>query len=93
MRGFNFFQQKAYFDKGMDILNYGKYVIAALGIALDSIKSLLIIAFIFAIVAYVVGFIWFKMKFVDAEVEVYNRANPFVKEMRSMAGATLTLSK
>lgn len=86
MKGYRFFKQKAYFDKGMDILNYGKYVIAALGIALDDIRTILYIVGVFAIVAYIVGYIWFKFEFVDAETEVYNRANPFVKEMRDLSG-------
>lgn len=89
MRGFSFFQQKAYFDKGMDILNYGKYIIAALGIATDNIKTILILAGSFAVAAYIVGLIWFKLKFIDAELEVYNRVNPFVRDMRQLSASSV----
>ena len=89
MKGYKFCLIKAYFDKGLGLTNYVKYLIAMFGLATQDLNQTLIIAFIYFIFCFILGFIWFKFKFVEAEIEVGNRFNLFVKEMRSLSGAMI----
>ena len=82
MRGYRFVLFKAYFDKGFSLTNYLKYMIAFFGLASRDIKSTLWIAFFYAIACWIIGFIWIKYGFYDAENEVSNRFNPLAKELR-----------
>lgn len=76
-------QQKAYFDKGSDILNLLKYGLAAMGIFAGSKSQIIFYAVSFVIVSYIVGLLWWKNRLAEIELEVYNKINPFVKEMRN----------
>lgn len=84
--------QKAYFDKGFGLLNYVKYIVGiiALGdiITNKSLKLFLIMGFFYAILCYVLGRLWFKFRWIEAENEVMNRYNLFQKEMRNKYGKT-----
>lgn len=88
MRGFKFCLIKAYFDKGLGLTNYVKYFLALFAIASSDVKSTLIWAFFYCIFCFILGYLWFKFKFIDAENEVNNRFNPFVREMREVHCST-----
>ena len=83
MKGFRFNLQKAYFDKGMGLTYYIKYVIALFGLTSQDVKTTLIIAFFYCIFGYFLGRWWYLSGFVKSEIEVQNRFNIFVEEMRS----------
>ena len=91
LRGYRFVLHKAYFDKGMSLTSYVKYLIAFFGVASSDVKLTLIIAGFYAVFCYFLGLVWFKYRMIDAETEVGNRFNPFVKEMRQeISGNRLT---
>ena len=82
LRGFKFCLHKAYFDKGIGLTNYVKYIIAFFGIATGNVKTVMWIAAAYAIFCYILGRLWYKFKLIEAEIEVGNRFNLFVKEIR-----------
>ena len=82
MKYYNFCLLKAYFDKGMSITSYVKYLIALFGISSLNVTATLIIGFVYGIACFFIGLLWFKLNIINAEIEVQNRVNPFVKEMR-----------
>ena len=73
---------KGYFDKGMAITNYAKYIIAFFGFASADLKTTLIIAVLYGVFCYFLGLFWFNRGYFVAEQEVNNQFNLFVKEMR-----------
>jgi hypothetical protein len=73
---------KGYFDKGLSLTSYVKYLIGFFALASLNIKLTLIIGFIYAICCFFLGWIWFRSGFIKAEIEVSNNFNLFVKEMR-----------
>ena len=84
-RGYKFFLVKAYFDKGFSILNYLKYLILLLGLERiigGDVSSAILMITAYAIVCFILGFIIYHYKFIEAENEVRNRYDPFIKEMR-----------
>ena len=76
---------KAYFDKGFSLLHYARYIIFAWLIK-DFTQGMTWRAFavagVWAVVCFWFGYLWFKWKWITAEIEVSNRFNLFVKEMR-----------
>jgi len=83
---------KAWFDKGYGLTSALKWLLAILGLNTGSTKQILILAFIYAILCFLAGFLWYKFNFIRAEAEVGNRYNYFVQEMRNkleMAGANI----
>ena len=82
-KGYKFCLLKAYFDKGLGLTSYIKYLIAFFGLASREVYYTLYIAFIYAILCFFLGWFWYKYKFIDAENEVGNQFNPFVREMRN----------
>lgn len=79
---------KKYFETGWGILNYIKYFIAVFGaysfledINLIFTTILLILFFIFC---YVFGWFWLNKGWYEAEIEVSNKYNLFVQEMRKV---------
>jgi len=78
---------KAYFEKGYSFLSYPKYVLFLMGLG-DVIssggdyKNVVILGFLIAVGCFFVGWLFFKTRFVDAELEVANQYNPFMREMR-----------
>ena len=79
---FTFLLWKAWFDKGLSITSYFKYIIAFFGLASQDVKTTLIIAIAYAFACFILGWAWYKYKFVELENEINNLFNPFVKEMR-----------
>lgn len=86
MKGYKFCLHKAYLDKGMALTNYVKYIIVILGVgeavSSNSVNKTLFFAFLYAIGCYFIGWKWFNSTYVEAEMEVGNQFNPFVKEVR-----------
>ena len=89
IRGYRFFQLKAYFDKGFGYLNYIKYPIVLLGINTaikGEVWTIVIVTLLLMITCFIVGFIFYHYGFVEAETEVGNKYNPFVQEFRKKFG-------
>lgn len=81
---------KAYFDKGYSWLSYPKYIFLLL-LGADTIASggenmlrIIILGLVYLVFCFILGKILYKKNFVDAEFEVGNVFNPFVREMRSV---------
>ena len=83
---FNILMHKAYFDTGWSFWSMLRYVIVltglAEGFATSSLKYTLMIGFVYGIFCYAFGFVWFKYGWINAQHEVANRYNEFMKELR-----------
>ena len=74
--------QKAYFDNGLALTGYVKYLIAFFGLASSNTKLTIIFAVVYAFACYFLGRIWINWGWAEENTEVSNRFNKFVKEMR-----------
>ena len=78
---------KAYFEKGYALTNYLKYFIILFGIYEGMTKQSVIITMItaagYGIFCFFFGWAWFRFGWINEEIEVGNRFNEFVKEMRN----------
>ena len=74
---------KAYLEKGVGLTYYFKTVLLLFGILTLNAKWTIVIAIMYVMNSFLVGWLWYKFKLTDAEHEVQNNVNPFVKEMRS----------
>ena len=74
---------RTYFEKGLQLTNYIKYFIAFFGLASRDVKTTLIMGFAYAVSCYFIGLFWVKHGFFEAEQEVSNKNNKFVKELRN----------
>lgn len=85
---YKFLLWKRYFEMGYSITNYVKYMIVLFGIspAGASAELLLGIGVLYAICCQIVGWAWFRYGFMEADTEITNRYNTFVKEMREKVG-------
>ena len=92
MRFYKFALHKAYFDKGMGLTSYFKYMIAFFGLASNDIKLTMIIAVSYGIFCYVLGRIWYYAGGTEAELEVINQYDLFVKEVRKELSGAKTLN-
>lgn len=83
-RGFRILMLKAYFDKGLGLTNYFKYLLAFAGIFqfIDA-KQGMVLVVTYVIGCFVLGYFWYKLKLTDTENEINNIFNPFVKEVRN----------
>ena len=77
---------KRYFDTGFGTLNYLKYPLVLLGFAVPDVQGIIITAGVYAVICYSLGWWWLNHGMAEADAEVSNRYNPFVKEMRSKFG-------
>lgn len=77
---------KRYFDTGLGLTNYAKYFIAFFGLASRKVLTTLIIGFLYAVFCFFLGWWWLNSDFYKAEVELSNRYNLFVLEMRKKIG-------
>lgn len=82
MKWYKFCLIKAYFDKGWAQTTYIKYGIALFGISSLNVKSTLIIGFLYGIFCFIFGWLWFYLGIIQAEIEVGNKFNLFVSEVR-----------
>ena len=73
---------KKYFDQGMGITGYAKYLIAFFGISSLNWKLTMVLGIAYGISCFFVGWIWIKKKLADKENEINNLINPFQKELR-----------
>ena len=79
-------RQKYYFDLGVGITNLFIKILAVIGVAAaiegTSKTTILVVGLGYAVFCYVLGFVYVKYKWLTAFIEVGNRLNLFVKEMR-----------
>lgn len=77
---------KAYFDKGFSLLSYLKYILVIVGFGAVfqgvSLWIILEVGFAYAIICLLLGRLWFGLKLINIEIEINNKVNPFVQEMR-----------
>lgn len=76
---------KRYFDTGYGLTNYVKYLIALFGISSLQVGATIGLAFFYALLCVVVGRLWHTRGIINVEVEIANRFNDFVTEMRELA--------
>jgi len=72
---------KKYFDKGYSFYGMIKYAFAGM-IVLDYFLGLSL-SCLYAVACYVFGRLYYRHDWEEADIEVSNRFNRFVKEMRS----------
>jgi len=82
MKYLKFALHKRYFDTGMAVTNYLKYPLVLLGIAKPRVDLILFFSFFYAFGCYILGWWWLNRGMCDAENEVTNKFNPFVKQVR-----------
>ena len=73
---------KSYFDQGLGLTNYLKYVIGFFALASKDLTSTFIFVGIYLVFCLILGYCWFKYGWVQVQQEVSNNYNLFVKEMR-----------
>lgn len=74
---------KKYFDTGYNVLGYAKFIVLGVGLSGDRTFTI-IFGSIYAVVCLVVGIVWVKKGYADAENEINNILNPFQREMRNV---------
>lgn len=83
MRFYKLALLKAYFDEGYGFTSYFKYLIAFYGMASLDVRGTMIVGLGYGVSCFGIGWLIFKSRFKNAQIEVQNRVNPFVGEMRS----------
>lgn len=73
---------KRYFDTGYGILSLAKWLLAGVGLASRDVGFTIAFGVAYALLCVVVGYVWHRYGFMKAEVELGNRFNTFVEEMR-----------
>lgn len=77
---------KYYFDKGFSLTNNVKYVIGLVALyevtKLSTVRSTIILGGIWGTISFFLGWWWYRKDWNAAELEIQNRINPFVQEMR-----------
>jgi len=77
---------KKYFDTGYGLTGYFKIFIALFGADLifnkNNINLVLLLGVIYGICCFLIGWVWLRFGFYEAENEIGNRFNPFQKEVR-----------
>src|SRR3990167_9908029 len=79
-----FLLARRFFDTGLAITNYAKYVIAIFGFTSNDVEKTMFIAFGYGIFCFFLGWAWYYWKFVEIDNEISNRFNLFTREMRDM---------
>lgn len=83
---YKFCLYKAYFEKGYGITTYLKYLIILVGLAegfaTQSLSKTFILAFVYGIACFFIGWGWYHYGLALTEQEVGNNFNLFVREMR-----------
>ena len=73
---------KSYLDKGLGLTYYIKYLILLFGLTTQDVIITFILAASYGAVSFLMGWLFFKYKWIEAEQEVSNKYNKFVREMR-----------
>ncbi len=73
---------KAFFDKGYSITNYFKNLIIVFGATTQDIKSTIILVILYTLGCFILGWLYITRGWFEAENEIMNKYNLFVKEMR-----------
>lgn len=68
--------------QGIGLLNMPKYFVFMFGVSSNNLKWTMIFGLIWAISCFIIGMFWYKHGWKEADAEVANRYNKFVKEMR-----------
>ena len=74
--------QRHYVSQGKAVIGFAFGFIALFGISSQNVSQTLLLGVLFYIACYFLGRYWCKHHWFSAEMEVNNRFNPFVKEMR-----------
>lgn len=74
---------KAFYDKGYNLTKPIILLIGLFGLSSNNIKNTMIMGVTYIIFAFILGWFWFRSKFVLAEAEVGNRYNLFQREVRN----------
>lgn len=87
MRWYNIALHKAYFYQGWGVTSMVKYAIALFGLYSIGedipMKYMVWIGIGYALFSYILGWLMYEYGFIQAEIEVNNRYNEFVKEVRA----------
>ena len=87
MKFYNIAFLEACFNKGYGVTAPVKYLVALIGISnaivTENMSTTIIAGFSYVIFCFIFGFILYKIKYVNAQIEVSNRFDPFVGEMRN----------
>ena len=79
---------KHYFDVGYGMTSLAKYFIFLFGgLSFQTDLSLVFTMYLlgaYGVFCYVIGWAWFRFGWFEAQLEVINQFNPFVKEMRNI---------
>lgn len=74
---------KRYFDLGYGITSYLKLIIALFGLSSLNVKLTMIFAVVYGVFCYVFGRFWIKYGWYERDIEITNKYDYFVREMRS----------
>lgn len=74
---------KAYFECGYGLTHYLFKVIAVLGLTSQALTATIYATMGYTVGCYLLGWGWYNSQFREAEIEIQNQFNPFVKEMRN----------
>lgn len=79
---YKFAKQKAYFDAGYGASSYIKVLLGITSLATLNVRLIATVIFFYGIGCYILGYFMFKFRFIEAEKEVLNQNDLFVKEVR-----------
>ena len=83
MRFYKFALHKRYFDTGFAVTNYLKYPLVLLGVAIPKVNAIVVVAILYAVFCYFLGWWWINKGMFAAETEISNQYNLFVQEVRN----------
>ena len=71
---------KFLFDKGFGLTNYAKYFLVAIGLVIKQVSSIIYIGVAYSVLCFIIGWLWAKYGLAQAENDVTNAFNPFIKD-------------
>jgi len=77
---------KRYLEVGHSLANYLLYALLFFGIITRDVKNTMYLFVVYLIFCFFLGWYWVNYSWLSAEIEVSNRLNPFVHEMRKKIG-------
>ena len=82
MKYFRLAKWKYYFNIGYGETSFVKYLIAFFGLASSDVNRTLTYGIVYGVACFIIGYIICKSGFQASQIEVGNRFNPFIEEMR-----------